>query len=354
MKKIIVLIILALIIAGCSAVPSQTQSQTHTKTQSQTHISETQNTPTPPQTLEKDQSPETQSPSPQSYTRKDLIKFKGLWAPPGEDLLDSEKEIKELGVNIIPVEVGYCIRNGEFKQISFGPPIYDPEKEVIKKIESAHRSGFAVFLEINTMIPECEIEISDKDYFIENFVQESKKWAEIAEKYQVELFSPLNEPNLVLGERGLEWAQKVLPSVKEVYKGDVVLKIADRPIAGNYSGYDYLAIDIFPGEVEYWREDIRNAVSEMNSVVKKYGLKGGFIGEIGVPTQIGPDDDESLVAGKIVDRKTQAEIFQTAFEEAWNKTDGFFVLAWAKDPKSTYNFHGFEAENVVRDWYTQK
>lgn len=290
------------------------------------------------------------------YHRKNLTRFKGVWPSPGkiEELLDSESEIKDLGVNIIPLNANYCIRGDEIKQVVFGPPwmTKNPEDYVIENIKKAHQKGFAVFLELNTLAPGCDMVIQNKDKFIEDFIHESKKWAEIAERYQVEMFSPLNEPNLVLGEKGFEWAQKVLPEVKEVYSGDVVLKIADRPKPGNYSGYDYLAIDIFPGEINYWREDIKTAVSEMEAIVRMYNLKGGIIGELGAPTQIGPGEDERLVAGKIVDQKTQAQIFQIAFEEAWNKTDGFFVLAWSKNQKLTYNFHGFEAEKVIKNWYT--
>jgi hypothetical protein len=178
-----------------------------------------------------------------TYQRQQLTKFKGLWPHPGElnALLAAGEEIKRLGINIVPVTVPYCVRGKNIKPIVYGPPLPGKlrEKFIIRQIERAHQQGFAVFLELNTLAPRCETEIQHKAYFIQKFVAESRRWAAIAERYQVELFSPLNESSWVLAGGEFAWAQKVLPEVKKVFRGEVVLKMAGmgRKI-GNYRGYD--------------------------------------------------------------------------------------------------------------------
>jgi hypothetical protein len=293
------------------------------------------------------------------YQRKGLTKFKGVWPYPGElqDLLDSASEIRDLGVNILPVCVPYCVRGDKIEPIVYGPPLQGEEREkfIIEQIMMAHQEGFAVFLELNTLHPGGDIEIQNKDKFIREFINESRKWAEIAEAYQVELFSPLNEPNLVLRGKEFEWAQKVLPEIKAVYKGEIVLKMAGKgpETEGNYSGYDYVAFDIYPWEVDKWRENVRDAVAKMQRIIRTYNLKGGIFGELGAATQGPSSEEEPLFAGVVVDQKTQAQIFQIAFEEAWNKTAGFFVCSWSKNPESPCNFRGLEAETIIKNWYTK-
>jgi hypothetical protein len=121
---------------------------------------------------------------------------------------------------------------------------------------------------------------------------------------------------------------------------------------GNYSGYDYVAFDLYPYDVEGWREHIRNAVAWMQEIIRKYNLKGGFFGELGASTQA-EEWVGGLFAGVVVDEETQAMIFQIAFEEAWDNLSGFFICSWSPDPKSPYNFRGLKAEEVIRAWYTK-
>ena len=48
-------------------------------------------------------------PSPFSYQRQQLTFFKGLWPAPGDEdaFINSLEEIKELGVNIVPVVASF-------------------------------------------------------------------------------------------------------------------------------------------------------------------------------------------------------------------------------------------------------
>jgi len=291
-----------------------------------------------------------------SYQRMNLTKFKGVWPAPGEtkDLLAHAENLKELGINMIAISVPYCVNGREIRQELWGPPVFGKtiDDALIELIDEAHKKGFAVFLELNTLGPNCEFIIEDKDYFINNFINESKRWAKIAEEHQVELFSPLNEPNLVLMGNEFEWAKKVLPEVRKVFKGDVAIKMADKgPEKGNYSGYDYVGFDMYPHDLSKWRKNLNDAVIKMNSIIRNYSLTGGFFGELGASTK---RENSQLFAGVVVNESEQAEVFKTAFEVAWNETKGFIIMTLSySNPDATYNFHGLEAENVIRKWFNK-
>jgi len=52
----------------------------------------------------------------------------------------------------------------------------------------------------------------------------------------------------------------------------------------------------------------------------------------------------------VVDEETQAQIFQIAFEEAWDKLKGFFITNWSRNLNYSYNIHGLKAEEIIREW----
>ncbi len=293
-------------------------------------------------------------PSQTSYSRQQLSKFKGIWPAPGDEdfLIASLSEVKDLGVNIVPVVVPFCVKGNKIEPIVYGPPWRKFQQEAIikQRIEKIHQAGLAVELDLGTLSPRCETEIQNKDNFITQFPTYVQKWAKIAEEYQVELFSPLNEPNFVLRGRESEFAQKVLPLIKQVYTGDVVLKVADVGSENiNYSGYDYVAFDVYTNSIAEWPQQLEIALSKMEEVVKTYRLKGGFFGETGAITHRDPHDP--LLAGGVFTPEEQAQFFEIFFQNAWDKTAGVFIMTWAKSPTSPYNIRHQPAEKVVRKWF---
>ncbi|MCD6429496.1 hypothetical protein J7L09_02270, partial [bacterium] len=80
-----------------------------------------------------------------SYQRQKLSKFKGIWPAPGNEdfLINSLSEIKELGVNIVPVAVSFCVKGTEIEPIVYGPPWqkFQQEKIVKQRIEKIHQAG---------------------------------------------------------------------------------------------------------------------------------------------------------------------------------------------------------------------
>ncbi len=283
-----------------------------------------------------------------------MTKIKGLWPHPGQEeaMLGSLDEIKSWGVNILPVTVSFCVKGASIEPDFYGPlwQKWQAEKIFTDRIDKIHRAGLAVSLELGTLNPRCETEIQNKDYFISHFSTYVQKWAKIAEEHQVEFFSPLNEPNFALKGRETEFAQKVLPLVKQTYTGNVVLKVADiGPENIDYSGYDYAAFDIYPGDLTGWSEQLQMVLSQAQKIKRAYQLKGVFLGEVGALTNRDPNDP--LLAGNVFSEQEQAEIFETAFQTLWDKLSGFFVMSWSKNPSDTYNIRGKPAEQVIKKWF---
>ncbi|MCD6194740.1 hypothetical protein J7K05_00835, partial [bacterium] len=253
------------------------------------------------------------------------------------------------------VAVSFCVKGTEIEPIVYGPPWqkFQQEKIVKQRIEKIHQAGLAVELDLGTLSPQCEHEIKNKDNFIAQFPDYVQKWAKIAEEYQVEIFCPLNEPNFALRGRESEWAQKILPIVRQAYTGNVVLKVADVGLEGaDFSGYDYAAFDVYAEDLTEWQMRLPEVLRRAEEVKSKYNLKGVYFGETGAITYRDPNDP--LLAGGVFTEEEQAQFFEIFFQNVWDKVSGAFVMAWAKSSQSPYNIRNKPAEEVVKKWFNKE
>ena len=291
------------------------------------------------------------------YRRQELTVFKGvmLGHRKVEQVLEKEGEkMRTSGVNIVAIRPEYCPKNHKIALAFLGPPTTQKrlKQRYLNLIRRAHRQGLAVFLELNAMAPGCRLKKEDLPWFMENFVAQSLEWARIAEEEQVELFSPLNEPNLIFGSDQLafQWGKMILPKIRAVYSGEVVFKLADMVEEGDFSGYDYLAFDVFPGpDLKEWRHQVRRAVALMSTLVAQYNLKGAFFGETGALIRRPKGTAAQLAAGAVFSESGQAQVLETLFEESWGRVKGYFLLDW--NPRSEYSFLNPQAQTVIKKWY---
>lgn len=96
--------------------------------------------------------------------------------------------------------------------------------------------------------------IPDLDVFDEFALQQAKKWAQVAEKYQVEYFSPLHEYEKLMADQGLSgaalvervnsWNRKVLAEVRPIFTGKIFLKVSQQGL-GSFSVQSASGSDIF-------------------------------------------------------------------------------------------------------------
>lgn len=125
---------------------------------------------------------------------------------------------------------------------------------VVANIQTAHRNGLKVALcpTFTPPFPEsCEI---DTEALNSKIIEHAK----LAERYGVEFFAPLAEPELIFGpSASATWGQEILPKIKEVYHGEVIWRgslsqphmieqFLHENYPTNFSGYDYIGTSITP------------------------------------------------------------------------------------------------------------
>ena len=326
---------------ACASAPSPTPAQESTPSSTQlpapSPTPEAASEPVPMPSLKPVPEP---SPTPTSepMERKDITLLKMISSEPGSYTLDEDEidQLKALNINSLRICPLYEMSSGgEFSLIG-------PDQYYVYMIRQARSAGLAVFLEPNFFAHGPTVQLKDQKY-VEKLLEISSQWAAIAEKENVELYSPLNEPDLLFGGNQTlvtQWVQKS-QEIRPLFSGYLVLKFSDLgpgEIEG-IDGYDYLAFDIIWGDnrLNELRQHLETAVTKGNELKEKYGLKGFFFGELGV--------EKSRVS-----EHTQAEIFETMLEETWDKTDGYDFLGWSN---LEFSFKGREGEEVIRKWFSR-
>jgi len=276
------------------------------------------------------------------YQRQDISFLKFVSSENCMYFLDPDeiKELKELNVNGIRICPLYSVLpDGGLKEDV-------PEFLIVSLIKKAHQAGLAVFLEVNFAGAPGDNEFGGfphltEPFFVEKIYDIASHWAKIAEKENVEFYSPLNEPNATFANENLvdQWVEKS-QDLRSFFSGNLVLKFADigPGNVGNIRGYDYLAFDIMWGDARY--DELRNhlniAVNKADNLREKYNLKGFFFGELGA--------ERSMVS-----KDTQTEIFKTIFQETWGKVDGYCFLGWSS---LEFKFKDNEAaKEIIKNWY---
>ncbi len=243
-------------------------------------------------------------------------------------------ELKSLNINSIRICPLYNMMPGG------NPVLVENENFYRNLIRKAHASGWAVLLEPNTAGPGSFPEVSEAEE-LDKLYGISLRWGEIAEDEKVEFYSPLNEPDTVFRADMLEsWIEKS-GNIKNIFSGNLVLKLADTGPENieNMSGYDYIAFDIIWSDSRYdeLREHLDNAVRKGNALKEEYNLSGFFFWELGAEKTM-------------VDEDTQAAVFETVLNETWEKVDGYCFLGWSN---LEFSFRNRKAENTVREWFSR-
>ena len=132
-----------------------------------------------------------------------------------------------------------------------------------------------------------------KEISVEAWNSKVIEYAKLAEKHEVELFAPMNEPEVLFGpSASATWGQEILPMIREVYHGEIVWKggapgdmqpDARNPNPTNFSGYDYLGVTLGVGSapisLENFIENIYNSMKVIHGFAERDGVKGVMITE---------------------------------------------------------------------------
>ena len=246
---------------------------------------------------------------------KDRITYyKGLWSGnlvyPEEHSglkLDLEK-YKSWGVNIVNIAPGFEINSkGEVRYPPDFPTNEDLDARVGELATKFYKANIHLTMTVMVHYKEdfskagdwagahIEIpkEVVGQKGYLDKFNKVVEDMAKIAQKYHVEMFAPMNEPENIFGVKvASSWNQEILPKIRKNYQGKIFYKGDLHKGEGddlNFKGYGVLGIMPYPAEpltnIEALRRIIdsnmdkglawakRDGVPEV--VVAEHGFKGG-------------------------------------------------------------------------------
>ena len=215
--------------------------------------------------------------------------YKGTWTPTllskNSIKLNSDmRKLKDIGANTIffqggPPQVEHCLEGfpPDHELVKIMKEIIPIEKELlISNIQIAHKNGLKVALTMSKCMPQS------KKISVEAWNSRVVELAKLAQEHEVELFAPMNEPEVLFGpSASATWGQEILPKIKEVYRGKIIWKGGapgdiepdpGNPNLTNFSGYDYLGFTLGIGSgsttLEMFSRNIDNELYTMLSLAK--------------------------------------------------------------------------------------
>lgn len=265
----------------------------------------------PPQTSLK---PRWNGPIPNPPKNK-IIYYKGLWSGnlfyPEErtSLIYDPKVYLDWNVNILNIAPGFEINSkGEVRYPIDYPTYEDIDARIGELAEKYYKVDINIAMTILVTYKkefskpgenwageptELPKEIVEKPGYLDKLSVIVEDMAKIAQKYQVEMFSPMGEPENIFGVKvASSWNQEILPKIRKIYMGKIFYKGDLHKGEGDYlsfKGYDILGIMPHPAppptDLEALRKVIdtnmdkglawakRDGVPEV--VVAEHGFKGG-------------------------------------------------------------------------------
>ena len=302
--------------------------------------------------------------------------YKGTWTPAllsknSIKLASDMRKLRDMGANTVffqaaPAQVEHCLEGvpPDSKIAKIMKEIIPIEKELlISNIQIAHKNGLKVALTMSKCMPKS------KEIALEAWNSRVVELAKLAEEHEVELFAPMNEPEVLFGpSASATWGQEILPRIKEVYNGKIVWKGGapgdiepdpGNPNLTNFSGYDYLGFTLGigsgPGTLEMFSRNIDNELDTMLSLAKRDNCEGVMISEFygrlpGVWEERAWNEEKEARAHEIVLEKGSKH----------DEVVGFFVLDFLELSFFGEDLPGLpgpeessKTEEVIRRWFTE-
>ena len=304
--------------------------------------------------------------SPAQLPTNKILTYKGFWMPCSfmDDSCQSMNDanlLKSMGVNIIGIAPNIKINSkGE---VNFFPMDYI-EKRLNEITKIYYQAGIRVFIspeldfteDLNSRgqgeprrIPK---ETAANPGFLDKYDLIVINLAKLAEKYQIEMFSPMNEPDMKLGINvASAWGQKTLPEIKQNYKGKVLWKLGEAVNSTssmiNFKGYDVLGLDFTaPGESENrsltsFPQITTKIISEALIWAKRDSIPEVILSEVGV----WGGATKFSEAGKV-------SIHRIIFEQGKGKIKGFIILD--PPPDQGWSLKNTQSAEEIKNWFKEK
>jgi len=218
---------------------------------------------------------------------KDKITYyKGLWAGnlfyPEErtGLIYDPKVYREWGVNILNIAPGFEINSkGEVRYPIDYPTYDDIDARIGELAEKYYKANIHLAMTVlgtykkEVSKPgedwagepvELPKEIVEKPGYLDKLSIVVADMAKIAQKYHIEMFAPMGEPENLFGVKvAFSWNQEILPKIRKNYQGKIFYKGDLHKGEGdnlNFKGYDVLGIMPHPAPPPTDLEELRKVI----------------------------------------------------------------------------------------------
>ncbi len=289
--------------------------------------------------------------------------YKGFWMPCGFlggdcQTMMSATRLKAANANI--AFIAPTVKINSRGAVQLDTPMDNIERRLAAKAKEYYGAGIRLGIAIELYYekeftgqgsgePEpLPKDIAQQPGFLDKYDPLVAQIAKLAQKYGVEIFSPMSEPDLKLGEAtASQWAQKILPTVKKQYKGKVLWKAAGGALDKydtNFAGYDIIGFDPSPGggpfeqSMTRYRSDVTNLLTIAKNRAARDGVGYIMITEFGTwGGALQFTEEQKVLAHRAV------------FELAQGKVKGFIAL----DPPSDLDrgLWGTSTYEEIRSWF---
>ncbi len=291
--------------------------------------------------------------------------YKGFWMPCSfmDDRCQSMNDVallREMGVNLVGIAPKILI-NSRGEVNSFPMDFIDRRLSEITR--RYYEAGIRVFISPEVDFNEdlnmrgggepkpIPAEAAQAPGFLDKYDIVMFEMARLAEKYHMEMFSPMNEPDMKVGvDVASTWGQKILPKIKEQYHGKIMWKVgrAEPQSANiNFAGYDILGIDFTaPGPPENvslanFPQISTRLIDEAVSWAKRDQVPQVILSEVGVWGGAREFSDEG-----------KASVHRIILEQGKGKVAGFIFLD--PPPDQGWSMKNTKSMEEIKLWFNEK
>ncbi len=292
--------------------------------------------------------------------------YKGVWMPcmfidSSCQSMSNVSRLNDAGANL--VALGPTVKINANGEARMDVPMDFVEQRLAELAKLYYNENISIAISIETMYVNSFDEqtpaggpgpfpssVVSKPGFLDEYNSLVEQLANLSEKYHVAIFSPMNEPDLKLGDSAASiWGQQVLPLVKKYYSGKVLYKagkLSEAP-ALDFRGYDIIGIDITPGGgglyggLNEYPGILDTTLTNTLAWASRDGVPEVMFTEFGVwGAALSMNEDDKATAHEMV------------FEAGKGKVTGFWVL----DPPPDLDrpLAGTKSLDAVKQWFTQK
>ena len=310
--------------------------------------------------------------------------IKGIWEPGAWDQLarfvsdtSGQERLESLGINTVSVVASFNVLEGGEHEFPFTIAFIETEIARYKKL------GFAVFLSGNSRGAPSDV---NPEQALENYLLSCKRaaveLAEVAERYNVEYFSPNNEFEGSLADEAFPsrfrsynppetpfeptdpgtdmrveaasgWFNDILPDLKHVFSGKIIAKVGEAHPAYRVEGYDYIAFTIDHHNLT--QADFRRLIRKQYKDIAASAAMSGVSWMVGEAYFHYGDEGLDLDAStKSFLKDMQQHYFDISLDEYLNfdhasRPSGYIFIGYFMDG---IEIKDSDSETIIRNYFT--